>query len=375
MSSKRKIAILSSFPGWLISDKIANPGGHYAVWLVSLYERFATEDLPYEIHWISFQKNIKSVIREQHQGQFFHFIPLHSLRLAQLTRYIWQGVQIKGEIKLINPDLIHAWGTEECYSWCVRNYHIPKIISMQGMLTAYSQRAPMADFQVKQAKLEQITLPKFKNITSESEWGVERCRELSPHSTIHQWDYAANQRFFSTQRNLSDSPCCLLAGSDTPIKNVSCAIKAFSRPALKHVKLYLAGISKSKYSNLPDNIIPLGRVSREEIEQLLAKSWCLVHPSLADTCPNIVKEARVMGVPAIVTTECGAKQYVIDGKSGYVIPCNDDKALASAVLKATESKNSSLTMGRYDLDRCRKALSSDTMYRQLVRLYNLILEG
>ena len=375
MTTKKKIAILSSFPGWLVSDKISNPGGHYAVWLVSLFERFATETLPFEIHWISFHKNIKSVIREQHQGQYFHFLPIRSLRLAQLTRYIWQEFQIRRELKLINPDLIHSWGTEECYSWSVRNCTIPKIISMQGMLTAYVQRAPMAAFQIKQSKLEQITLPKFKYITSESEWGVERCRELSPNATVRQWDYAANHRFFKARRSMSDLPCCLMAGTDSPIKNVSCAIRAFSRPELRHVRLYLAGVSKATCSNLPDNIIPLGRVSREEIEHLLSMSWCLVHPSLADTCPNIVKEARVMGVPAIVTTECGAKQYVVDGKSGFIISCNDDNALATAVLKVTDSRKTSLTMGEYDQERCRKALSADTMYYQLLQLYSEVISG
>ena len=373
MSAKKKIAILASFPAWLITDKIANPGGHFAVWLVSLYEYFATKELPYEIHWISFHKNIRTAIREKHKEQHFHFLPMRSLRIAQFTHYLWQEWQIKQELKRIQPDLIHSWGTEEGYSWCVRNSNIPKVISMQGILTAYTQRAPMPEFQQIQAKLEQAILPKFEHITSESEWGCDRCLELAPHSVIHQWDYAANQRFFLASRKITDKPNCLLAGSNTPIKNVDCAIEAFRRPELSHITLYLAGVSEGDYQNLPENIIPLGRVNREEIEILLSKTWCLVHPSLADTFPNIVKEARVMRIPAIVTTECGAKQYIINDKSGYIIPCHSVEALVSAVSKATQSKEISLAMGNFDSERCRQALSADTMYQGLVKIYDELI--
>ena len=110
------------------------------------------------------------------------------------------------------------------------------------------------------------------------------------------------------------------------------------------------------------------------MRELLAETWCLVHPSLADTCPNIVKEARVMGIPAIVTTECGAKQYIVHEKSGYIIPCDNDLALADAVLKITKTAETSLSMGAYDQERCRKALSADTMYYTLVQLYEKLLQ-
>jgi glycosyltransferase involved in cell wall biosynthesis len=81
-----------------------------------------------------------------------------------------------------------------------------------------------------------------------------------------------------------------------------------------------------------------------------------------------------MGIPAVVTTECGAKQYIINGKSGFIIPPNDDNALANAVLVITKSKKTSREMGKIDQDCCRIAISKDTMRAGLLSLYEEVLK-
>ncbi len=373
MTSKKKIAILGSFPAWLIDHTLQSPGGHYAVWLVSLYEALSTMASRYEIHWIVMEKYIRKAHLVESNHQFFHLLPAYSLTLAQRTHYLRERLLIARELKHIKPDLVHAWGTESFYALAGKWFKGNKILSMQGMLTACCQRSEMPAFQVRQSKFEPSTMRAYSHITSESQWGIERCRELAPQATTHLWDYSANKLFYDGTRHLSSSPTCLMAGTNTPVKNVTCAIEAFSRPELSHITLYLAGIAEGEYEKLPRNIIPLGRLNREAIKEKLSKVWCLVHPSLADTCPNIVKEARVMGVPCVVTTECGAKQYIVHEKSGYVIPVKNCDALAEAVLKMTESADTSLRMGAYDRERCREALSADTMIRKLFELYEQVL--
>lgn len=166
-----------------------------------------------------------------------------------------------------------------------------------------------------------------------------------------------------------------MAGTNSHVKNVQLAIKAFSQPELSHVKLYLAGVQPGAYDNLPENIIPMDFVGRDEVANLLSTTWCLVHPSLADSSPNIVKEARVIGVPAIVTTECGGKQYIDNGKSGFVIKPNNLEELVAAVLHITSSREKSLEMGAHQHELCRQLLSEQTMIDGLKRIYKRILES
>ena len=372
---KKKIAILAQFPIWMADNSFHAPNRHFEVWLVSLFQALPELCQEYEFHWISFDKSVKKTRRFESHKQFIHILPGRSLRIGQLLHYVRERYLISKELKLIQPDLLHAWGTETFYALAGKSFRGRKILSMQGILTAYAERAPMASFMLKQSKFEKKTMPEYPYITAESPWAVDRCKELAPKSTVIQWEYSANEGFFHIERNLSKTPTCLIAGTSTPVKDVETAIKAFSMPELSHIRLYMAGVNADQYPNLPSNIIPLGRVTRERIMELLSTVWCLVHPSLADCCPNIVKESRIIGVPCIVTHECGAKQYVINGKSGYVIPIKSPHILAERVLDITKDEQTSLSMGNYDRERCREAISADTMIRELLKIYEMTLSA
>ena len=366
---KKRIAILSDYPYWNYFDNV-QPESHPASWLAALQQAFAREThSPYELHWITLTKNVKKMQTCCVDGQYMYLLPAGSRTLAQFMCYLPDRWRVGRLLKQLAPDLVHAWGSESCYGLIAKDFEGKKLFSLQGALTAYVQRAPMHPFMVRQAGMEKSLFQKFPLITTESEWARERVLELVPGVDVRLWEYAAEARFFGVERRMSARPTCVMAGTNTPIKNVPLAIAAFSRPELQHVTLYLAGVMPGAYPDLPENIIPLGPVSREKMLELLSETWALVHPSLADSCPNVVKESRVMGVPCVVTTECGAKQYVVNGKSGFVISPHSEQELVDAVLRMTKDAETSLTMGSYDIERCREELSAAVMYRKISALY------
>lgn len=373
--NRPKIAILAHFPLSYLQSEGSEPKGYHCVWLIVLHHLLRS--IPdYDFHWIVPDKGIRTASVVEFSNQTFHLLPKARSTVGLYTAYAYDRWQIRKVLKKLQPDLLHAWGTEDCYGLAASSFSGKKILSIQGLLVAYAQRARLARFERHQGALyEAYTLKRFSHITTESPWAADRVRELNPLAQVRCWEYAIPASFYEMERQPSTEPCCIMAGSNTPVKNVSCAIRAFSRPEVSHVKLYIAGVKPGDYAGLPDNIIPLGFIPHEEMAQKLSTSWCLVHPSLADSCPNIVKEARVMGIPAIVTHDCGAKQYVIDGKSGFVIKPNDDEALAKAVLSVTQSIQRSLEMGEFDRARCRDAISQPTMLRGIKELYTSILEA
>lgn len=367
------IAILAGFPIDYLTSQGEGLKGYHCVWLIVLHQLLKSIN-EYEWHWIVPHKSIKVPRDIQVDNQLFHLVPKARTTLGLYSAYAFDRWQINKVIKKLQPDLLHAWGTENCYGLAACDFGGKKVLSIQGLLVACAQRARIARFERLQGKFyEAYTMKKFTHITTESQWAADRVLELNPHAQVTLLEYAIPDSFYQTERSLSDQPSCLLAGSNTPVKNVPCAIRAFSRPELSHIKLYLAGVNQGDYTNLPSNIIPLGFVPHEQISEKLASAWCLVHPSLADSCPNIVKEARVTGVPVIVTHDCGAKQYVIHGKSGFVIQPNNDEALAAAVLNLTQNKQHNIEMGGYDHQRCRTAISLQTMQAGLRALYDRIL--
>ena len=128
-----------------------------------------------------------------------------------------------------------------------------------------------------------------------------------------------------------------------------------------------------EYPILPANIHPLGRLNREAMVHQLSQAWALVHPSLADTGPTIAKEARVMGLPVMLTSACGSQQHVEEGKSGFIVEPSDTAAMKDAVLRMTESAETALSMGRHGQEECRQKLSARMMLETLMGIYQDIL--
>ena len=370
---KRRIAILCNFPTWLLSSEIPQFQGHYAVWLKALYDSYP-QDGPYELHWISLNKDIKNSVYFESRKQFFHVIPRVRKTIGLYTAYCVDRIKIARLLKKINPDLLHTWGTEDCYGLCGTDFKGKWLHSVQGLLKAYMERGPMPRFFRHHSIYEPWVLRKCKYITTESPWAAERVRDIVPNANPMQFEYAVEERFFYQQRHLAESPTCLYCGTNTPIKNLQCAVDSFSRPELSHVKLELAGVEPGSIPNLPANIIPLGRISRDKVAEKLSQTWCLVHPSKADTGPTAAKEARVMGVPVILTTNCGSKQYIEPGKSGYIISPYDTDALISGILEITSSKSRCLEMGFCGQNQCSEALSAESMIKRLMSLYSSVLK-
>lgn len=364
------IAILADYPVHELCADIPQRGWYSCVWLVSLFQLFQAEP-SFDVHWITYHRKIHKRRVFRAGGQTFHVLPaLLPGNISQMLHYLPDKWQMQRELRSIRPDIVHAWGTETRYAIAAAGYtECPKILSMQGILHAYWERGPMPSYYKKQLPYEKAAMRQYDLITAESEWGCKRCKEIVPDAHVEAWEYAANERFFALTRQLSSSPTCLMAGTGVPMKNPETAIAAFSSPLLSHVQLIIAGPDSKQFSALPPNIKVIGGVSREEIGKLLSSCWVLVHPSLADTSPNIVKEARVIGVPAVVSEECGGKQYLDDGKSGFIISPRDVDALIQAVLTLTRSAEENMTMGKHGQTACRDALNSATMARRLRDLY------
>ncbi len=374
MKEKVKIAILGDFPIGNVFKKFNYRAHFYPSWLFCLYEALATED-EFDVHWIVINKSIKTKEVLVSGNQTFHIIPGSKQITGLVTAYLHDRYAVYSCLKELNPDIFHAWGTERFYGLAAKDYKKGKtLLSVQGLLTAYIQRADFPRFFKLQSLYEPGVLKSVDYITTESPWARDCALKIAPHADITLWDYAVERSFYSITRNLQPSPCCLLACTHSKVKNVPLAVSAFSKPELQHIKLYMAGIRKEDYPDLPSNIIPLGPVDRARMADLLSETWCLVHPSLADTGPTILKEARVAGVAAVVTSECGAKQYVQHGKSGFIIPSHDEQALIDAVLQVTKSREIAAQMGAYQHDFCREALCEETMIANLKKIYHRILE-
>lgn len=85
----------------------------------------------------------------------------------------------------------------------------------------------------------------------------------------------------------------------------------------------------SEELGVSDRVEFRGQVSREKIPDYFSASDVFVLASRVEAAGNVILEAMSAGRP-VVTTDCGGPpEYVEDGRTGYIVPVEDDGALAS----------------------------------------------
>lgn len=87
---------------------------------------------------------------------------------------------------------------------------------------------------------------------------------------------------------------------------------------------------------LQDTVTLEGNV--KDIHQRLADCGIFVLTSNFEGLSNALIEAMMLGLPCITTDYPGARELILDGENGLLVPMNDVDALAAAIMKLIENK-------------------------------------
>ncbi len=124
-------------------------------------------------------------------------------------------------------------------------------------------------------------------------------------------------------------------------KGINELVAAFDRLHQEHgdIRLVLVGPreddldpvlpSTTERINRGEGIEAVG--SQREVRPFYAAADALVFPSYREGFPNVVIEAGAMGLPSIVTDINGAREIIIDGQNGVIVPSQDEEALYRAM--------------------------------------------
>jgi glycosyltransferase involved in cell wall biosynthesis len=199
--------------------------------------------------------------------------------------------------------------------------------------------------------LELFILWKAEKVTTESEWGRNVVMKRNPFVKVELVEYGVQQVFFQTKWQPEKArPFALFVGGISPRKGIQDLVEAFRDPKISGSELVVIGGGEGVWSenlqkSAPPNIRWLGRKTAEETAQFMAKAWCLALPTRADTSPNVVKEARVVGLPVITTNRGGQASYVRDGEDGYFMECGDVNGLVGRLETVLGSFSKTKEMG------------------------------
>ncbi len=197
--------------------------------------------------------------------------------------------------------------------------------------------------------LQKLTLALYK-------YGLRRAQRVFFQNT-------ANRDFMLT-RHVISTPYAVLPGSGVNLKQY-CALPypnerethfLFVSRILKEkgIDLYLAAAHKLSNSTVKFHIcgpfdspdyqtkvelaVQKGEViyhgAQKDMRPFFKQCACLVHPSwYPEGMSNVLLEAAASARPAITTNRAGCREVVEDGKTGFIVPVQDEQALIQAIEK------------------------------------------
>ena len=373
-----RVAMLCNFPLHTLKNSPIRflKGQHATSWLVDLPEAFSKIQ-GLEMHWITLSDQVEKEMTFSADEALFHVLPTSKHGRAS-SFFVQDRRRIQACLQEVRPDVVHGWGTEDVYALAAVRSGRPNIVSMQGILSKIVLKSWMHPREYFQALLELYCLRKAQVITTESEWGAAVVRRRRGNKPVEVVEYGVQKTFFSTQwEPAAEKNLTIFVGSIRAGKGIQDLIEAFRSPALSSSELVVIGgvhgeWAKKLQKSAPPNIRWLGRKTAEETAEYMAKAWCLALPTRADTSPNVVKEARVIGLPVITTRNGGQASYVQDGEDGYFVECGDIKGLVQKLKIVLGSLATTEKLGKVGQKRYRELFTPDQTADRFQSLYRKV---
>ncbi len=382
------VAWISYFPiEWLpeLPESLRSlPMTHPATWQrVLIDELKGHADI--KIHVIAVRRQFPVNCTFNWEGVTFHCLKLPR-GMRTLSLFWWETMLIGRCLKQIQPDMVHAWGSERAASLVASRLGYPYLVTMQGLLEWYAQQVKLDYCTRLEARLERVSLRRASVVTTESRFAVNWLKEHYPHLEVCQAEHAPNRLFHRLQRQPATQPLqFLFVGAPSQIKGTDLLLLGLDR--LKDeldFRLTIIGTPHPSFpmQQLKERTAALwSRVSlrqgltQAQVGDEMTRATMVLFPTRADTSPNSIKEAVVAGLPVVAAAVGGIVDYVLPGRNGITFPTKDLEAFVSAVRAA--AAHPLFSKGNVDpaaLAQMREYLSPRTMAARFRSAYQRVLE-
>ena len=174
---------------------------------------------------------------------------------------------------------------------------------------------------------------------------------------------------------LGKGPFLLNVASFVPEKNHEGLLRIFCNLLKDYptAKLLLIGEGKLKSSietlaeelNLNNNLHFLGK--RNDVSQIMSCCDVFLLPSLIEGLPGVILEAFVNKLPVVAYNVGGVKEVVINKKTGFLVPKDDELAFISNLKNALSQDNSYLKDTAFEL--VTTHYSNESIAKKFIKFY------
>lgn len=387
METRLTVAWISDFPiEWLsgLPETLRSlPRQHPATWQLVLLDEFE-KNSNLKLHVIALRKHIPTSVKFERNGVHFHVLKVTAgLRAPSL---FWlDSVLIRRVLREIEPDMIHAWGTERGSALIATRLGLPFVVTIQGLLTWYCNVTKVHLYDRFAARLEDYSLRRTRVATTESKFAVGYLQQRYPQLKVYQAEHAPNWLFHRVARHPQTNPLRLLAvGTLGHRKGSDLLLHALNKltPELDFELVVVGSTNNPWAQKLRCDLSPAfwNRIQFKhglqpsEVGAELSKAAFTILPTRADTSPNAVKESVVAAVPVVASRVGGIPDYVFHGQNGLLFEAGSLQQLTDSIrVAAGHPLFSRGEVERASLTRNRNYLSPSQMAEDFLHVYELAL--
>lgn len=118
-----------------------------------------------------------------------------------------------------------------------------------------------------------------------------------------------------------------------------------------------------------DRIVWAGLVPHDRVPDMIACMDMVVHCSLREGLARVLPQALLSGKPTVSFDVDGAREVIIDGKTGWLVPPRDVGALTEIVQAVLADPEEAATRARRGRELCRERFDWRTMASRLLDIY------
>ncbi|HVP37384.1 MAG TPA: glycosyltransferase family 4 protein [Terriglobales bacterium] len=259
-------------------------------------------------------------------------------------KYIFALSETKNLIQDINPDLVNAHFVPNYGLLGALSKKKPLVVSTWGSDVLISPKKSF--FHRERAK---YVLSKADLVTCDGtnlskglqELGVPEDKIILAPMGVEQ--RLLTKRFDNEQLRHKEEIIFLSTRSLDPVYDLKTLIKAIpsiTEKLNKKVKFWITGRGSleqelknlSSKLGIEKEVEFMGYVTRENLEELFQKAVIYISTSLSDSTSVSLLEAMASGLVPIVTDIPGNREWIEDGKNGFLFPSDNYQALAEKVI-------------------------------------------
>jgi glycosyltransferase involved in cell wall biosynthesis len=214
-------------------------------------------------------------------------------------------------------------------------------------------------------------------------WLVEEPKGWDPDS-----EEPGSVSYSEEQVEAIDGPVLLYVGRYTEVKRIPLLIRAFARARERFEKraalVLLGGYPGEWEGEHPlevvrevgvDDVFLAGWRGHDDLPDGLNASDCVVLPSVHEQFGQVLVEGMACGLPCVAVDAHGPGTIVEDGKTGWLVPPDDEHALAEALVEVVNDGDERRRRGEAAYEVARERYAWPSLVQAIAKVYDDVRAG